>query len=86
MSRPIWLVNLVKKSFPTRFALARFTKAPVVGQAPPAVNDGGRIEYQPGVGVLGHRLDDFGQLVPGGVTVADEKRLDLLGPGGRGAN
>jgi ferredoxin len=32
MSRPIWFVNLVKKSFPTRFALARFTKAPLVGR------------------------------------------------------
>lgn len=32
MSRPIWFVNLVKKSFPSRFALARFTKAPVVGR------------------------------------------------------
>jgi ferredoxin len=32
MSRPIWFVNLVKKSFPTRFALASFTKAPLVGR------------------------------------------------------
>jgi ferredoxin len=32
MSRPIWFVNLVKRSFPTRFTLARFTKAPVVGR------------------------------------------------------
>jgi ferredoxin len=32
MSRPLWFVNLVKKSFPTRFALARVTKAPLVGR------------------------------------------------------
>jgi ferredoxin len=28
----MWFVSLVKKSFPTRFALARFTKAPLVGR------------------------------------------------------
>jgi len=32
MSRPIWFVNLVKKAFPTRFALARFTKTPLIGR------------------------------------------------------
>ena len=32
MSRPIWFVNLIKKSFPTRFAVARFTKAPLIGR------------------------------------------------------
>ncbi len=32
MSRPLWFVNLVKKSFPTRFALARFTKTPLLGR------------------------------------------------------
>jgi hypothetical protein len=31
MSRPIWLVGLIKRSFSTRFLLARATKAPVVG-------------------------------------------------------
>jgi ferredoxin len=28
----MWFVKLVKKSFPTRFALARFTKTPLVGR------------------------------------------------------
>ena len=31
MSRPVWFVGLIKRSFPTRFALAWATKAPVVG-------------------------------------------------------
>jgi ferredoxin len=31
MARPLWLVELIKKSFPQRFAMARLTKAPLVG-------------------------------------------------------
>jgi ferredoxin len=31
MSRPIWLVNLIKKAFPGRFLAARLTKVPVIG-------------------------------------------------------
>lgn len=31
MSRPLWLVELIKKSFPRRFAVAGLTKAPVLG-------------------------------------------------------
>jgi ferredoxin len=33
MSRPRWLVSLIKRTFPSRFLLARATKAPVVGRA-----------------------------------------------------
>jgi NAD-dependent dihydropyrimidine dehydrogenase PreA subunit len=32
MSRPIWLISLIKRTFPSRFLLARVTKAPVVGR------------------------------------------------------
>jgi hypothetical protein len=32
MSRPRWLVSLIKRTFPSRFLLARATKAPVVGR------------------------------------------------------
>jgi ferredoxin len=32
MSRPVWLVGLIKRTFPGRFALARVTKAPVMGK------------------------------------------------------
>jgi NAD-dependent dihydropyrimidine dehydrogenase PreA subunit len=31
MTRPVWLVALIKRSFPSRFLLARATKAPGVG-------------------------------------------------------
>lgn len=31
MSRPLWLVELIKKSFPRRFAVARLTNAPILG-------------------------------------------------------
>jgi len=31
MARPLWLVELIKKSFPRRFAVAQLTKAPVLG-------------------------------------------------------
>jgi NAD-dependent dihydropyrimidine dehydrogenase PreA subunit len=31
MSRPVWLVTLIKKTFPQRFMMARATRAPVVG-------------------------------------------------------
>jgi 4Fe-4S binding domain len=31
MSRPMWLVSLIKRSFPRRFLFARATKMPVVG-------------------------------------------------------
>lgn len=31
MARPLWLVELIKKTFGSRFTLARLTKAPVVG-------------------------------------------------------
>jgi len=31
MARPLWLVEIIKKSFPRRFAVARLTKAPVIG-------------------------------------------------------
>ena len=31
MSRPLWLVELIKQTFPQRFAVARLTKAPLVG-------------------------------------------------------
>jgi NAD-dependent dihydropyrimidine dehydrogenase PreA subunit len=31
MARPLWLVELIKKSFPRRFTVARLTKAPVIG-------------------------------------------------------
>ncbi len=31
MSRPLWLVSLLKLSFPTRFLVARLSKAPVIG-------------------------------------------------------
>ena len=30
MSRPLWFVNLIKKSFPQRFRLARLTHLPVI--------------------------------------------------------
>ena len=33
MSRPLWLVSLIKRTFPNRFALARATKTPVIGAA-----------------------------------------------------
>ena len=33
MSRPMWLVSLIKRTFPNRFLLARATKAPVIGAA-----------------------------------------------------
>jgi ferredoxin len=32
MARPIWFVNLLKKYFPSRFALAKLTKVPLVGR------------------------------------------------------
>ena len=32
MSRPVWFVNLIKKSFPGRVYLARLTKLPFIGQ------------------------------------------------------
>ncbi len=32
MSSPVWLVNLVKRTFPRRFTLARLTRVPVVGE------------------------------------------------------
>ena len=48
MSRPIWFVNLIKKSFPTRFALARFTRAPLIGRLiDHAFFDGDDIIYLP---------------------------------------
>jgi len=31
MSRPLWFVQLVKKSYPSRFLLARATKLPIIG-------------------------------------------------------
>ena len=31
MSRPLWFVQLVKKSFPGRFLAARATRVPVLG-------------------------------------------------------
>jgi hypothetical protein len=33
MGRPIWFVNLIKRTFAGRFRLAQFTKAPVIGRA-----------------------------------------------------
>ncbi|KYK36174.1 MAG: 4Fe-4S binding protein [Theionarchaea archaeon] len=30
MSRPVWLVDIIKKGFPTRFLLARLTRVPVL--------------------------------------------------------
>jgi Pyruvate/2-oxoacid:ferredoxin oxidoreductase delta subunit len=33
MSRPLWLVSLIKRSFSRRFLLARATKAPAIGAA-----------------------------------------------------
>jgi NAD-dependent dihydropyrimidine dehydrogenase PreA subunit len=32
VSRPVWFVELIKKTFPNRFAVARLTKWPVVGR------------------------------------------------------
>jgi ferredoxin len=32
MARPVWFVELIKKSFPSRFLGARLTKAPVIGK------------------------------------------------------
>jgi hypothetical protein len=32
MARPVWLVELIKKSFPGRFLAARVTRAPVIGK------------------------------------------------------
>jgi len=32
MARPVWFVELIKKSFPSRFFAARVTRAPVVGK------------------------------------------------------
>ena len=34
MSRPVWFVRLISKTFPTRFAMARATKLPLIGRAP----------------------------------------------------
>ncbi len=31
MARPLWVVKLIEKTFPLRFAVARLTKAPVIG-------------------------------------------------------
>jgi ferredoxin len=31
MARPFWVVQLIKRSFPQRFAVARLTRAPVIG-------------------------------------------------------
>jgi len=33
MSRPLWFVSLIKRTFSSRFALAQATKAPVIGSA-----------------------------------------------------
>ncbi len=32
MSSPVWFVNLIKKTFPQRFILARMTKLPLIGR------------------------------------------------------
>ena len=32
MSRPVWFVNLIKKTFPNRFAVAQVTRWPLVGK------------------------------------------------------
>jgi len=32
MGRPVWFVNLIKRTFPSRFRLAELTKLPVVGR------------------------------------------------------
>lgn len=32
MARPVWFVNLIKKSFPVRFLAARLTRAPLLGR------------------------------------------------------
>ena len=32
MSRPMWLVELIKKSFPGRFLAARATRVPLLGR------------------------------------------------------
>ena len=32
MSRPVWLVELIKKSFPGRFLAARATRLPLLGR------------------------------------------------------
>jgi ferredoxin len=32
MARPVWFVELIKKSFPSRFLAARVTRAPVIGK------------------------------------------------------
>jgi len=31
MARPVWFVNLIKRAFPTRFAIARATRLPIFG-------------------------------------------------------
>ena len=32
MGRPVWFVNLIKRTFPSRFRLAELTKVPVIGR------------------------------------------------------
>jgi len=32
MSRPLWFVQLIKKTFPNRFLVARATKLPILGR------------------------------------------------------
>lgn len=61
MSRPIWLVNLIKRTFPGRRRLARFTHAPVIRQAVDRMLfDGDDIIYLPRDNVIpvGREVDE----------------------------
>jgi hypothetical protein len=53
VSRPTWFVNLIKRTFPGRFYLARLTKTPVAGRAIDSMLfDGDDIIYLPKDGVI----------------------------------
>ena len=48
MARPLWLVELIKKTFPGRFTIAELTKWPVLGRLiDMALFEGDDIVYLP---------------------------------------
>ena len=53
MSRPVWLVALIKKTFPNRFAVARVTRWPLIGEIIRRwIADGDDLIYLPRDGVI----------------------------------
>ncbi|HUT54180.1 MAG TPA: 4Fe-4S binding protein [bacterium] len=66
MAMPLWIVRVIKKTFPGLFTAARLTRAPGIGRAIDyALFDGDAMMYLPKDGVIavGREVDDPGSMV-----------------------